>query len=776
MKIKSVDIKAFGGLEDYKLDFEPGFQVILGENEAGKTTIQQFIRAMFYGFSRSGHSLETNTRKKYQPWSGQAMAGSIFFDHQDLSYRLIRRFGQRKSEDRTQLFLEDSGKEVNLKNKDQPAVELFGVSEEEFVNTVFIEKTDLDSSQLQSLDSKLNRKVGLAEYDWSYEQILQRLNKAKKYLKPDRAKTGQIDLLLEKKQELTHELTELLERDQLLAHLRERKDELERQLEELDVRQKHLELEQEQHQMLAQAGAYEKYKKLTAELETCLADKEATGLKTSAVTVQDLTDMAKQRQQVAYARTEYEIKEKLLAKRLDDHEAYQNQVKQRKAEILQERSRLQYLQKQNLERGPAPFRRQGIPYAAFVPLTLAEIFCMIGGLLLRKNAPSWSVFFIVMAALLPFIMAVVYFAWQKRQEISYRQYQQAVRRHEMRKLKIKNDLESLEWNLGLLEQEGSSFDTDRAYLEEEVAKAKDLFDREQRKLKYLVKPYFTNLPDDDQLDLAIRSLREQTVENVQSEEKARRIRREIDELLAGRTSDDFQQTYLDAQRWLSQHQTELRTFPEFSEYHIKTQLQGITEARIKAREELAAIRTKLDHEQASGKNTYELELALKETEQLLEKAKLNYASVLLALHLLDHSKQVFDQEVRPQVNLKASEYLAAMTSEDHSDVKVDQDYLVRLSEADQGLKNQSYYSAGLNDQINLALRLALTDLLQDRSGSLPLILDDPLIQLDKERAELTLDLLNHLGQIQNRQVVLFTSQNSIYGLLDQAESKVRQLK
>lgn len=775
MKIDSIDIKAFGGLKNYKLNFAPDFQVILGENEAGKTTIQQFIRAMFYGFSRSGHSVETNSRKKYQPWSGQTMSGSIFFDYQGLSYRLIRTFGQRKSEDQIRLFLEGSGQEIILKNKDQPALELFGISEAEFVNTVFIEETDLDTGQLQSLDSKLNRKVGLAEYDWSYEEILQRLNKAKRYLKPDRSKAGRIDQLLEKKQELTHELAELLERDRLLASMGDRREELELQLQELDSRQKYLELEQEQHKKLDLAGAYERYKKLAEELEKVSEDRPA-GLKTSSVTVQDLTEMAKQRQQLAYARTEYEIKENLLKKRLADQEAYQDRVKQRKSEILQERSRLQYLQKQNLDRQPSAYRRQGIPYAAFVPLTLAETFCLIGGLLLRKNAPSWSVFLIVMAVLLPFIMVLVYFAWQKRQERSFRQYQQAVRKHDMRKLKIKNDLDNLEWDLNSLEQGGANFQTDLAYLEEEVEKAKKLFDREQNKLKYLVQPYFTNLPDDDQLDLAIRSLREQTVENVQSEERAKQIQKEMTDLLEGMSPDEFYQAYLDAQDWLSRYQTELRTFPEFSEHHITTQLQGITEARIKAREELAAVKTKLDHYQTSDQNTYELDKQLRDTEESLARAEFNYASILVALQLLDHSKKTFDQEIRPQVNTKASHYLAAMTAEGHNELKIDQDYLVRLAETDQGFKDQSYYSAGLNDQVNLALRLALTDLLQDQAECLPLILDDPLIQLDKGRAKQTLNLLQNLGQNQKRQVLLFTSQHSIYELLDQAEGKIRELK
>ena len=49
MKIKKASIHAFGKFIDRTFCFSPGINLIYGENEAGKTTLGEFIFNMFYG-------------------------------------------------------------------------------------------------------------------------------------------------------------------------------------------------------------------------------------------------------------------------------------------------------------------------------------------------------------------------------------------------------------------------------------------------------------------------------------------------------------------------------------------------------------------------------------------------------------------------------------------------------------------------------------------------------------------------------------------------------
>ena len=53
MKIKNLKINGFGKLENKELEFTDGINLIVGKNEAGKSTLLKFITSMFYGVSRT---------------------------------------------------------------------------------------------------------------------------------------------------------------------------------------------------------------------------------------------------------------------------------------------------------------------------------------------------------------------------------------------------------------------------------------------------------------------------------------------------------------------------------------------------------------------------------------------------------------------------------------------------------------------------------------------------------------------------------------------------
>ncbi|NLM19654.1 MAG: AAA family ATPase [Clostridiaceae bacterium] len=770
MKIDRIYIEAFGGLENLQIKFNPEMQIVYGINESGKTTIQNFIKVMFYGFGKIGHSVETNARKRYQPWSGKMMGGYIVFSHHGLTYRLAKKFAERKAQDQTWLSLEASGEPVNLKNPDQPGQELFQISEIEFLNTVFVENPSVDSENLSELDQKINRKVGLSEYDWSFEEINFRLEKARKYYKPDRGDTGYLAKLEQKTDDLNLELEQALIRDQQVANLNQSIEDLEIELTELATRENSLLLQNQQHQKLKLAERFEKYKKLQDSLNkyTDSANNISEGiLRNKFISVKELTEIANQRQQTAQALSEYEIRFNVAEQRSIEQENYRNEAKRTISEIVAERTRLQYLQKKSTEQKPKAFNKPKISYASFIPLVIAEFFCLIGGLIFRTNKPTLSGILIVLAVLLPFIMVFIYFFLQRRHENMLKQYHEEIRKHEIRTLKIENGLQKLEWQLEQIDQRINQLNSDQKKAAEVAEYAEQAYQKEFTKLKYLIRPYFLELPNDDQLDLAIQSLREQTVNSIHNEEEIKRIKEQMEDLKGSYDTAQFYKAYEDAQNWLTEKQFELRTFPEFSENYIASQLAGIQENRIILREKLAADKTDLNHLIQDQINTRELEIELGRLNKMYQKAEQNYVALLMSIHLLKYSKAKFEQDVRPLLNQKAAKYLSAMTGSQYQDLKIDKDYVVRLQSDTNNNSHyyeQAFYSAGLNDQINLALRLALTELLQDVGGSVPLILDDPFTQLDQNRTALSLELLYDLSQRQKRQIILFTSQKSLLNL------------
>ena len=78
MKLVTLHIYHFGGLKDCKISFEnKGLQILYGENEAGKTTLMDFIKCMFYGFPT-----KSQNQRRYEPKDGNRMGGKITLHHQ----------------------------------------------------------------------------------------------------------------------------------------------------------------------------------------------------------------------------------------------------------------------------------------------------------------------------------------------------------------------------------------------------------------------------------------------------------------------------------------------------------------------------------------------------------------------------------------------------------------------------------------------------------------------------------------------------------------------
>ncbi|WP_144702896.1 ATP-binding protein [Fictibacillus phosphorivorans] len=78
MKLVTLHIYHFGGLKDCKISFEnKGLQILYGENEAGKTTLMDFIKCMFYGFPT-----KSQNQRRYEPKDGNRMGGKITIHHQ----------------------------------------------------------------------------------------------------------------------------------------------------------------------------------------------------------------------------------------------------------------------------------------------------------------------------------------------------------------------------------------------------------------------------------------------------------------------------------------------------------------------------------------------------------------------------------------------------------------------------------------------------------------------------------------------------------------------
>lgn len=92
MIIRELRIESFGVLRDVALQgLGPGVQVVYGHNEAGKTTLLEFIRGVLFGFE---------SRARYLCETGQILAGRLVCDLRGQPLVLSRRFSPPEGESR----------------------------------------------------------------------------------------------------------------------------------------------------------------------------------------------------------------------------------------------------------------------------------------------------------------------------------------------------------------------------------------------------------------------------------------------------------------------------------------------------------------------------------------------------------------------------------------------------------------------------------------------------------------------------------------------------
>ncbi|HEY5625269.1 MAG TPA: AAA family ATPase, partial [Dehalococcoidia bacterium] len=82
MRLRRIDLPAFGCLSDFGAELSPGLNLFVGENEAGKSTLQAAISALLYGFFESERALKAENERyeRFRPWTGGVYRGALEYE------------------------------------------------------------------------------------------------------------------------------------------------------------------------------------------------------------------------------------------------------------------------------------------------------------------------------------------------------------------------------------------------------------------------------------------------------------------------------------------------------------------------------------------------------------------------------------------------------------------------------------------------------------------------------------------------------------------------
>ena len=112
MTIHEIIINGFGNHCNVTINFRDGINIIVGNNESGKSTIAAFVRALLYGMPGSDVSKD---RKKYRPWDRTAKyGGEMLFEHKGVVYKVTAEFAELNKNDSIILYNVTSNEQITI--------------------------------------------------------------------------------------------------------------------------------------------------------------------------------------------------------------------------------------------------------------------------------------------------------------------------------------------------------------------------------------------------------------------------------------------------------------------------------------------------------------------------------------------------------------------------------------------------------------------------------------------------------------------------------------
>ena len=225
MKITGWHVDGFGTLKDYPVDgLGDGVTLIVGENEAGKSTLLAFLRAMLFGFPK-----KSTSARQYPPLRGGGHGGRIVVTDDGGRGWTIERYADRKE----RLRITDSA--GGVADESQLRDLLGGADAKLFASVFAFDLTELTG--IETLDAAGVRErifaAGITGAGQSASQALDQLDKGADALLKQRAGQAQINNLSRELDDIDAKLRAARAHDQEYAQLTEQERDTVAKLEQL---------------------------------------------------------------------------------------------------------------------------------------------------------------------------------------------------------------------------------------------------------------------------------------------------------------------------------------------------------------------------------------------------------------------------------------------------------------------------------------------------------------------------------------------------------------
>jgi len=181
VKINNLKVNSFGKLKDKELKLSDGINIIYGENEVGKSSMQKFISCMLYGISKNKNGKDISDFDKFKPWDTDEFSGKINYTLDNgQEFEVYREFKKKNpviynsaKEDISKTFKIDKTKGIDF------FTEQTGIDEETFYSTAITEQEGikLSRSSQNSIVQKISNLVSSGDDSVSFKKSLDKINR-----------------------------------------------------------------------------------------------------------------------------------------------------------------------------------------------------------------------------------------------------------------------------------------------------------------------------------------------------------------------------------------------------------------------------------------------------------------------------------------------------------------------------------------------------------------------------------------------------------------------
>lgn len=783
MRIDSLYIASFGGIKNLKLDFSDNFNVVLGQNENGKTTIMAFIKMMFYGNERGGNSLSKNIRKKYTPWNGDRMAGSIDFTLCGKHYRLEKEFRSSNSTDKTTLFDLDLSEGYAVAS--DIGSKLLGVSAAAFERSAFIGQfgfPEKDTDAEGEISGKLSNLSLTGDENISFDEVHTRLQKAKLSLMSKSGKAGIYDKNLLKLEEISNDIKNAENAKQVFES---KKSELQQIVKEITLLADKSTTMKNQLSKEEDCRNAEKFKRLLALKEEL--EQEGTNLKLRDGKLIDDIYLSK----IKFCLSKLEKAKSCEDVKLGEIDVLKKSIDNaiNPPENATEENRLVLTEKLNsitpvideLEQNIALNQKAlngleaKIPEAELSKKAFNPLLLIISAVLILAGAGLFLVSKIIGIAGLfaGIILLVLSFVIKphdtsvsenlrreiltKKEKLIALQNEKSATLSELSSIKSRLDAVTAALNASaqVLESQKEMLNSK---LSELSILRKDTAEAKQELINVFAA--FKTTDSVDEIIAILPTLKEKA-------DKIKQIKTELNIYVKELGSISYEE----AESKLALIENGEQTDIDFAK--LKLDYENIITEITNKKEYAATLTAELNHLKELYKN---LENSKAQAELLKETlAKQNdYCEALsIADEVLTDSFSEVHSSYGAVLEKRASEIFAKLTLDKYNSMSISKGFDIAVRQSTVfGTRDVAFLSSGAYDQAYLSLRLAVAELISENEA-LPILLDDSLAQYDDIRTEKAMEFLKEYSE--KHQTIMFTCHKHIKLLADENKANVIRL-